>query len=421
MIVSDLKYGPYSPSRLDTGLCPFAFHKNYVNKETKKEGGSLPQDRGNVVHEVFEKMTAKMKVTGGAVFSKQEVIGWIAESMGKYPASMQETEDILGMASLYASNPPKHILPDTDIERKMAIKLTHWVNEVPQFEECHYDDPTAFARGKADLLTISDDAETAIFYDHKTQPNIETADTFQLGFYAWVLSKCYSLKEVHTILHFARYGRYSAPVVWKSKPTVEELENGVMNLDNIEDQVMTRVMALERRDAQDLNQWQTVSHHKCIYCRFISKCSVWRDVVETHPETGQILYVKDAASLKVMDSQSAVAVASLLNVLEKVVETCKDNLKDHVKLTGYPVAIPGKMYNFILNDSSIDWTKVNAVKIRKKTFEIFDKYKVPYVNFMGFSETFSKSIWMTENEALVKKLSDLFPRKYATTFKGIKV
>src|SRR5688572_25405175 len=108
------------------------------------------------------------------------------------------------MVNKYLKRPPAKLVKDATTEMRLAVKY-----EDGAFVECDYDDPEAFARGRADIMFISDDMSTAVVYDHKTQYNKEEADTFQMGFYAWVIAKQNPfLKEIHTVMHFVRFGDY---------------------------------------------------------------------------------------------------------------------------------------------------------------------------------------------------------------------
>src|SRR5690606_14186785 len=94
-----LKYGPYSPSRLDTGVCGYAFYKQYVDPERKSRPRTenLPQARGSAVHEVFEKITETLVENPSHVFDPFKVKDWVVESVQRHPAAYQEVSEILEM------------------------------------------------------------------------------------------------------------------------------------------------------------------------------------------------------------------------------------------------------------------------------------------------------------------------------------
>jgi hypothetical protein len=394
-----LKYGPYSPSRLDTAICGYAFYRQYVeNKDKPKiKTESLPQARGSAVHEVLELVTKRLQ-QGAASFSPTEVSEWVADAINRHPAAFKETQEILEMVRLYVNKPPAVLTADAGTELRLAVKLA----DNGSFVECGYDDPDAIGRGRADIMMISDDTTTGLVYDHKTQPNIEEADTFQLGFYAWVISKIYPfLSEIKTVLHFVRYGCYSEPYVWTKE-----------DLAKVEDEVMTRIMVIERR-----TEWVPTPHKNCQYCPFIGECPAMDEIIEKAPD-GQIFLKKK--DFKIMgDVTRAVQTAGYINVCEELLKALKDELKDHVRKYEAPVAIPGKVFEFRASEG-INWDKINK-SLRTQTYAIFEKHKVDPKAFMSFNQKTSSTVWMIENEALVKELAALFPRSLSSEFRGYKV
>ena len=59
-------------------------------------------------------------------------------------------------------------------------------------------------------------------------------------------------------------------------------------------------------------------------------------------------------------------------------------------------------------------------QLKDQIYEIFQKYNIDAKDFMGFSQSFSKGVWLTSNQELVKELSEILPRRMASTFKGYK-
>lgn len=396
-----LKYGPYSPSRLDTGVCGYAFYKQYVDPERKSrpKTENLPQARGSAVHEVFEKITETLVENPTTVFNPMDVKQWVVEAVQRHPAAYQEVPEILEMCRKYINKPPQ-LEEGAEVELMIAVKAVRDGDQI-RFEECDYDDPEAFVRGRADILMFTDDGTYAIVYDHKTQPNVEEADTFQLGVYAWSIWKKYPFLEgVRTILHFARYGKYSDPYIWTKE-----------DLLRIEDELITRIHIIEGRET-----WDPTPNSKCQYCPFISECPVMAEYITVDAEG----HVRVAANkFKTLgDTNQAVRLAGVLNIMEEAVKTIKSELRNHVKNSGCAISIPGKIYDFVVSEG-INWDAVNKQR-RKEAYAVFEKHGIDPRDFMGFSQTFSQSIWLTENEALVKELSELFPRKVSTEFRGAK-
>lgn len=392
----NLKYGPYSPSRLDTATCGYAFHRRYIAKDgyDKKEE-SLPAARGSVVHEIFEKMTALLAKNPDHVFSSQQIRVWVTEAVNRHPAAYQEVEDILKMAELYARKPPRPLEPDAGIELRLAIKFNG-----ETFTPCDYDDNSAFARGRADIFMISEDTTYALVYDHKTQPNVEEADTFQMGFYAWVISKTYPfLDEIRTVLHFARYGMYSESYVWTRQ-----------DLAQIEDQVLARISIIENRQ-----EWEATPNKHCQYCPYISECPAMAEFIEVD---GEGRYYAKNNHLRVLgDTNKAIKVAGMVTVLSEVVNKGKEGVRKHVEQYG-PIAIPGVTYEYRAHEK-INWDLVNK-KLRSDVYKVFEKHGVDPKVFMGFSETFTKSLWMFDKPELIKELASILPRKPETRFSGYK-
>ena len=411
------QYGPYSPSRLDTAACGYAFHKQYIDPARKRAPEGLAQARGSAVHEVFEKITKRMIENPNAIFAETELREWITQATTNHPSAYQEIGDVLGMVKLYLRKPPAMLTTDAGIELRLAIKFkkdeagnveTYQDTTLfegqsvtrPVFVECDYEDPEAAARGRADIMLISDDTTKAIVYDHKTQPNVEEADTFQMGFYAWVISRIHPfLNEISTILHFARYGIYSEPYVWTAR-----------DLYKIEDEFLTRASIIENRTS-----WDAIPHKNCQYCPYKAECPAVAEFVQVD-ENGNVRVL--ANNLRILgDTNKAVKLAGLTNVLEEVVSSAKEELREHVKMSG-PIAIPGKIFEY-RGTEGINWDSVNK-KLRGEAYAIFEKHGVDPKQFMSFNQTASKGVWLTENEALVKELAELFPRKTETKFAGYK-
>ena len=392
----NLKYGPYSPSRLDTARCPYSFYKQYVDPErVKQRTDNLPQARGHVVHEVLEIITDHHKSAQTNKITMDDIKTWVTRSILEHPAAYEETGAIIEMARLYTERPPKVLTTDAETEKKMGIKLSD-----NGLVECSYDDPQAFARGIADIMMISDDLTEAIVYDHKTQPNIEDADTFQLGFYAWVILKTFPfLKKLTTILHFARYGSYRAHE-WTRDELVE-----------IENEIMVRVSVIE-----SMTSWDAIPHDKCQYCPVKFECPRWSEMFDLG-DNG-LLKPKRFMTLAEGGTEAAVRFAGNITVLEDTLELMKKELKTYVSMTS-PIAIPGKVYEFRAKEG-IDWDKVNK-KFRKQVYDVFEECGKDPKEYMGFSQTFSKDMWRSEDPKLCEKLGELIPRKTTTEFRGYKL
>lgn len=392
-----LKYGPYSPSRLATAQCGYNFYHQYIAKERPKQEESLPQARGSAVHEVFEKITPILaKNPQGVQFDPAQIRSWVAEAIGRHPAASEETGLILDMAKRYLANPPFMLDTDPEVEKLLGIKMI----SKDVFEECSYEDPDAFVRGRADILMIDPNGDTAVIIDHKTQPNIETSNTFQMGFYAWVIKKTYPfLKEVKTVLHFSRYGTYSREFVW-----TEEM------LRAVEDEILTRIEEVENRTS-----WHATPNKLCQYCQFKASCPALDHVLE---KTAEGRLRSKPGSLKIHgDTGQAVRLADSLIVLEELVKIITAEIRLHVESSGSPVASTrDKIYAFRKSES-IDWDVVNR-SLRDQTYQVFESRGVDPKAYMKFSQEATSEVWRLGEEALLQELKELFPTRTKTTFSG---
>lgn len=394
-----MKIRPVSPSRLDTWVCGYAGYRQYLDPERpQKKAESLPQARGSAVHEVLAKITEEICRNPKPVFTDEGIRKMVADAILMHPAAAEETKEILAMARKYIMNPPNPLTKDAQVEVALAVKFNEngWV-------ECPYDDPEAFARGRADIMMISEDLTHALIYDHKTQPNIEDADTFQLGFYAWVIFQTHPfLQEIHTVLHFAKYGRYSQPYVWKRD-----------ELADIEDEILTRVMV-----AESMSDFSPTPNKHCQYCPFILECPAMSEYLE-HDADGRLR--SKQTSIKIMgDTNKAVNVAGAITVLEEMIGRMKKELRAHVEFTGAPIAVPGVRYGFTIKENVIDWDHANKHQ-RAAIYAVFEKYKVDPRHFMGFSQTFSGKIWQAENPKLSAELNAVLRRETKSEFRSSKV
>jgi len=388
-----LKYGPYSPSRLETATCGYSFFRQYIDEKRPERVEGLAQARGSALHEVFEKITPIIAREPFTQFSQAEISGWVAEAIKRHPAAYEETGLILDMVRKYLENPPL-LEPDAEVEKLLGIKLT------PNgFEPCDYDDPEAYARGRADIMMVDATGDVATIIDHKTQPNIEDADTFQMGFYAWVLKKTYPfLREIKTVLHFARYGKYSYEHVWTEEA-----------LALVESEILTRIAVVEGRTS-----WEATPNRLCQYCQFKAECPALSDVLERTPDG--LLRAKSESLKTLGDTNQAAKLAGILGVLETIVSDIKDELKAHVKASNAPVASADKVFDFWPTEG-VDWDKVNK-NLRDVTYDTFEKHGVDPRSFMSFNQTASRPVWMIGNKELVDDLSGIFPQKVSTEFRG---
>ena len=405
-----MKYAPYSASRLDSATCGYLFYHTYVEPRVdRKKIRSLPQDRGSAVHEILEYMAKKYKeniehpfftVPANSRFDKprptDEMQDVIQKAVNLFPASYQQLDVLENCACTFARRRMDTIDNETGVELMLSVK-----REGKEFIQCDFDDKDAILRGKIDLLFFNEDATGATIIDHKTQMNIEEADTFQMGVYAWLTSKCYPwLTEIESSLYFAQFGHYSAPSVWGSE-----------DLCRMENELMSRISIIEDRD-----NWDACPNYNCQYCDLVGECPALKSLVEVDKENG-IVMIRDDNTAILGNTNKAVYLGQMIKVLETYIASAKKNLKDHTKTFG-PISIPGTLYEHRAK-TEVNWDKAN--KNKEELCKILESHNVDPRNYMGFSSALSKKIALIENDSLKKKFFDAIPRKVATTFKGYKM
>ena len=409
-----VKFGPYSPSRLETANCRYRFKKDYIDyehtKKTREE--SEIQARGAAVHEVLERMTNCFKTNRQHSFSPQDIQTFIADAVKNHPSAYAQTDSILRCAEMYIKRPPSVLTDDASTELRLAIKRTE-----SGYEECDYLDPEAFARGRADVMMISDDTTTALVYDHKTQMNIETADTFQMGFYAWVISKIYPfLREIHVVLHFAQYGYYSKPVKYLVKWNEEQIaqlpeeERGqYKSLERIEEEILTRVAIIEGTE-----DWEPLPNNHCQYCSYVMECPL---LVERFAVNDKGEMIPSNLPSLVTDPESARKVACAVHVIDNYVSHLKKQLKTYTSQN--PPILLGDIFYGHKPSHGYDWDYLNK-KGRADILKVFEKYNIDPADWMVFSSTGSKNLLKHKNSELLQAVKSVLPEKTTTSFGGFK-
>jgi len=170
-----IKYGPYSPSRLDTAACPLRFKRQYIDKDLG-DTSSDQSRRGNVVHETLEQITKGWLASKPLSWPDVEKI--LASKLTEYRITNGDDVKLcVAAARCYMENPPSGLDEILGTEEHLALKHVDG-----NLVECDWSDPDCYVRCKIDILRIK--GNKAIIIDHKTQMYIDTADTFQMGFYA---------------------------------------------------------------------------------------------------------------------------------------------------------------------------------------------------------------------------------------------
>ena len=409
-----VKFGPYSPSRLETANCRYRFKKDYIDYERtgKTREESEIQARGAAVHEVLERMTNYFKTNSQHSFSPQEIQTFITEAIKNHPSAYSQTDSILRCAEMYIKRPPVVLTDDASTELRLAIKKTE-----DGYEECDYLDSEAFARGRADIMMISDDTTTALVYDHKTQMNIETADTFQMGFYAWVISKIYPfLREIHVVLHFAQYGYYSKPIKYLVKWNEEQISqlpeeerNQYKSLERIEEEILTRIAVIE-----DTEEWLPIPNNHCQYCPYVMECPI---LLESFGVGSKNEIIPSSLPTLVTDSESARKAACAIHVIDNYMSHLKKQLKAYTAQN--PPILLGDVFYGHKPSYGYDWDYLNK-RGRTEILKVFEKYNVDPKDWMVFSSTGSKNLLKHKNSEFLRAVKDILPEKTSTSFGGFK-
>lgn len=383
-----MKYGPYSPSRLEVALCPHRFKLQYIDKEIKDEG-SLAAKRGNVVHDTFEEITKSWLVD--KPLNWDQVLGFLTKKMTQYLVTEEDSQRVcIEAARCYMLNPPHNLDTILGTEEQIAVK---WQED--KWVSCQWDDSEAFARGKIDLLMI-DDNNMATIIDHKTQMFIQQADTFQMGFYAWLVKQAYPyVTSVNTILHFCHpsLNFYSKPFNWST----EELN---AKIDHIKVAIGI---------ADDMTEYPAIPNHHCQYCPIKMECPKIKQLRARRPAR------KGAVKGPLLSAKEAKNHAEVLTVLEENSKDMKSSLKTFVQEIG-SVQLPGLEYAMIPAESY-----VVPLENKKELIAKLGEYGLNPYAFLDFSATNLKKLWRQLNPEQLKTIETLLDPKKTTSFRSRKV
>jgi len=381
------KYGPYSPSRMETAACPARFHAEYI-AETRAKGSSTESKRGNVVHEVFEEITKGYMRQ--APLTWQQVEEKLSEKIQKYALTdMGEIDFSIRACRAYMENAPQDLESVIGTEEHIAIRMGDsgkWVEG--EWDNCDF-------RGKIDILKIR--GNTATFIDHKTQPFVETADTFQMGFYAWLISVLYpQIEVVESILHFAspEINYYSKPFSWNKEM-----------LANIESQSRIMAMSIEK-----LKDYPAVPNYQCKYCPILLTCQVAEDFYNRRTSFGKL---KNAP---VRSGQEAVELAETINVLDEGRHILNGRLQKFAKEIG-PVLIQGKEYGYETFESVEPKSEASKWII----LDVIKSTGLDPMKYFKLDATVLKTIWRHLTNEDIQKIKDQLTTVKNSRFGGRKL
>lgn len=371
-----LKYGPYSPSRIEASTCPHRFYREYIKCDAEAEKIAA-SNRGSAVHDMFEEITKRWMQDKRITW--QEVQGMLPKIMAQYFITSPDLQkEILKTTECYLRNPPPINTGDIyGTEEALAVKR---VEGEDLFEECEWDDPQCFARGKLDILLIKDNVATII--DHKTQKNIpKRQDTFQMGVYAWIVKQIFpQIKEVKTILHFCDYrlNYYGKPVTWTER-----------DLEIKKDELQFHIDVIENID----NFEHTNAGAHCTYCPVIRECPRLKKSLEN-----KLKYNK----VPIESASKAVDKASTLKVLEENKGVLQKELKDYTQTIG-SVEITGYEYGY-KTSSGYEVPIAN----KKKLYELLISQGVDVWAYLDFDiKKLSKNAWKGLGAAEIEEITKL--------------
>jgi CRISPR/Cas system-associated exonuclease Cas4 (RecB family) len=384
-----VKYGPYSPSRIDVATCPYRFKEEYILKNVQDEG-SLASRRGNVVHETFELITRGWLVDQPLTWEKasEELVSRLASYQ---ITDHEDRKTIIEATKCYMGNPPRGIEDILGTEEHLALKY-----DGNSLVECDWDDPECFARGKIDILQIKDKVATII--DHKTQMYVPpNKGTFQMGVYAWMVKQFYPyVEEVRTVLHFCHpnLNFYSQPHVWS-----------LDDLSSVEEELKIAIRTIE-----SYVDFPAVPNHYCVYCPLKQACPKLEDLSKKR------MSLKKAKNGPLISAKEAKEHAEAFTVLEENREIMQKQLKNFTKEIG-SVIIPGIEYGYKVSEG---WEV--PIENKKALYELLNKLGIDTWQYIDFNiNKLGKSVWkVLPKEQLEEVKTYLLPTK-ATRFGKRKV
>jgi CRISPR/Cas system-associated exonuclease Cas4 (RecB family) len=355
--VKQLRYGPYSPSRLIAAKCPQRFFGQYIRKD-KNIGHSQAAARGNAIHLVLSKITA-------ALIKKEEltpqfVNDWVAEAIAEYPAAYESIDLVKGAADAYVAKPNPYMNESTSCECAFAVQLveeqTFLDDVVPArgYVLVDYADANgipnraAFFGGKLDQVTVDEVTHTITIIDHKSTPSTaaNSDHNFQVACYAWLASLYWPGWKIRTVLHYAhpKLSFYAPPVYWNED-----------DLREIEAYIHGRIMAIE-----GFEEFPAIPNNNCDYCHLPQECAINLKLSEQLARGGVDLNVRGVEDLK--------RLATALHPLEVLCSQMKGALKKGIE-TYAPengISIPGVWYGNKPGSEAVDWLATDQ-NIREKS------------------------------------------------------
>ena len=353
----ELQYGPYSASRLIVARCPARFMSKYIRRDLIVSD-ALASSRGSAIHEVLQKITERN--TAGEEISPMELVDWVSEAVGKFPASYEQAYLIKEACVAYIGNPSPYANEDTLCEVALAVKkYSENLDDdlkIPQtlYTKAEYQDesgridPGIYFGARIDQLSIDEDARIVTILDHKSTPsaNANADHDFQMGCYAWLASLHYPGYRIRTVLHYAhpRLNFYASPVYWEAE-----------DLEDIEQEISTRIDAIE-----SFQEFPSLPGGHCDYCHMTQECPELRQV--------QAQNAKGDIDLNIRTVDDMVRVARQLRVTGVLHDQLNKKLKEAIETLAPDggVAIEGMFIGFKVGEEKVDWSATER-KMQEET------------------------------------------------------
>ena len=416
-----LKYGPYSASRLIVARCPARFHSKYILRDTVVSD-TLASARGSAIHEVLQKISeahVRKETLAGA-----QVNHWVEEAVGKYPASYEQIKLIKDAASAYVGNPSPYLNETTTCEETLAVQLFEeesFVDEVtPNFAYVRaaagsWEQMTQgiFFTAKLDQLSLDRETRIATVLDHKSTPSASknSDHVFQMGCYAWIVKLLYPEFHVRTVIHYAhpRLNFYAPPDYWSDD-----------ELADVEEEIRMRAQSIE-----SFREYPALPGGHCDYCHMVQNCPESRKVQEQNSR-GEI-------NLNINSMEDRIRLARQLRVTGVLYDQLNKKLKEDIEnnCPDSGVALEGLWYGFKPGDEKVDWVATDR-KIREESFRpglhevqnldaILKKYGVDPDAFKEWRGEKLKALFKLNKPELIEELRGFLVKDRDTRFGGHKI
>lgn len=362
-------HSPYSPSKIGTAGCPFAFKKRYIDKEKGIRNPIF--DLGSVIHLILAKMLQR-EIAGVAYDDDEIITRYMRASVRD---RIGELKKQVWLFHNYFTYNIKNVV---GVEERMAIDR--------HGNGAKYN--SSFVRGILDLIEI--DGDTCIITDHKSQfhilPDSEMAKHQQLRFYCFMVMHFWpQVTKFITRIYFTRFG-----VTKSAEISIDQVqrfgESLRISIDHIE----------------NMTEWPAIPGDTCTICSYYESCPHLKRLGDETDEPRNI-----------HTNEDAVFAAKLLRVREEQVKRIKANLKEYCSHVGSVDISDDFSYGF----RSMD---VNNWNVRKVFKALMDFGQDPF-DSIAFNATKLKKILakaQKEDPTFAAELEAALKVSRATRFSG---